>query len=114
MFRSLIAAIAAKLRGVLQPGPSPRARTLDQERKGHFFSWFHLDPVGDPVPASSGRTWHCFRPDGEAFRACVEFDVLIDQSGRILESRLGLDRAFADNPRNGVFARDLAKSYLQW
>jgi hypothetical protein len=114
MFRSLIAALAAKLRGVLQPGWSPRARTLDQERKGHFFSWFHLDPAGDPAPASSGRTWHCFRPDGEAFRAFVELDVLIDQSGRILESRLGLDRAFADHPRNGVFARDLAKSYLQW
>jgi hypothetical protein len=114
MFRSLIAALAAKLRGVLQPGWSPRARTLDQERKGHFISWFHLDPAGHPAPASSGRTWHCFRPDGEAFRAFVELDVLIDQSGRILESRLGLDRAFADHPRNGVFARDLAKSYLQW
>jgi hypothetical protein len=114
MFRSLIAALAAKLRGVLQPDLSPRARTLDQERKRHFFSWFHLDPAGDLAPASSGRTWHCFRPNGEAFRAFVELDVLIDQSGRILESRLGLDRAFADHPRNGVFARDLAKSYLQW
>jgi hypothetical protein len=114
MFRSLIAALAAKLRGVLQPGWSPRARTLDQERKGHFFSWFHLDPACDPAPASSGRTWHCFRPDGEAFRAFAELDVLIDRSGRILESRLGLDRTFADHPRNGVFARDLAKSYLQW
>jgi hypothetical protein len=114
MLRSLIAALAAKLRGVLQPGGSARARTLERERSGHFFSWFQLDPVGDPVPASSGRTWHCFRPDGEAFRALVELDVLIDASGRILEQRLGLDRAFADHPRNGVFARDLAKSYLQW
>jgi hypothetical protein len=114
MLRSLIAALAAKLRGVLQPRSSARARTLDQERKGHFFSWFQLDPAGDPAPASSGRTWHCFRPNGEAFRALVEVDVLIDASGRILESRLGLDRAFADHPRHGVFARDLAKSYLQW
>jgi hypothetical protein len=104
MLRSLIAALAAKLRGVLQPGSSARARTLERERSGHFFSWFQLDPVGDPVPASSG----------EAFRALVELDVLIDASGRILEQRLGLDRAFADHPRNGVFARDLAKSYLQW
>jgi hypothetical protein len=114
MFRSLIAAVAAKLRGFLQPGWSARARMLEQERKRDFFSWFHLDPVGDPAPASFGRTWHCFRPDGDAFRAFVELDVLIDRSGRILESRLGLDRAFADHPRNGVFARDLAKSYLQW
>jgi hypothetical protein len=120
MLRSLIAAIAARLSRVTrlrrhrEPVPSPAARTLAAERKGHFFTWFHLDPLGDPVPASSGRTWHCFRPDGEAFRAFVELDVLIDASGRILQSRLGLDRAFADHPRNGIFARDLVKSYLQW
>jgi len=114
MLRSLIAAIAAWLRRHRGSGPSPSARTLAAERKGHFFTWFHLDPLGDPVPAASGRTWHCFRPDGAAFRAFVELDVLTDASGRILQSRLGLDRAFADHPRNGIFARDLAKSYLQW
>jgi hypothetical protein len=120
MLRSLIAAITARLRRAARlrrhrgPGPSSPARTLAAERTGHFFSWFHLDPLGDPVPASSGRTWHCFRPDGAAFRAFVELDVLIDASGRILQSRLGLDRAFADHPRNGIFARDLVKSYLQW
>jgi hypothetical protein len=112
MLRSLIAAVAAKLRRVR--GPVDRTRTLADERKGHFFSWFHLDPVGAPTPASSGRAWHCFRPNGEAFRAFVELDVLINASGRILEQRLGLDRAFADHPRNGIFARDLVKSYLQW
>jgi len=114
MLRSLIAALAASLRRVLRLDSSARARTLAAERNGHFFSWFHLDPLGDPVPVSSGRRWHCFRPDGEAFRAYVELDVLIDASGRILQSRLGLDRAFADHPRNGIFARDLVKSYLQW
>jgi hypothetical protein len=118
MLRSLIAAIAARLRGVfgplLGPGSSPRARTLAAERKGHFFSWFHFDPLGDPAPASSGRAWHCFRPNGEAFRVVVELDVLVDASGRILETRLGLDRAFVDHSRNRLFARDLAKSYLEW
>jgi hypothetical protein len=114
MLRSLIAALAAKLRGVPRPGSSGPGRTLALERKGHFFSWFQLDPVGEPAPASSGRNWHCFRPNGEAFRTLVELDVLIDAAGRILEQRLGLDRAFVDHPRNGIFARDLAKSYLQW
>jgi hypothetical protein len=113
MLRSLITAIAPMLRRLLGPG-APRARTLEAERKEHFFSWFHFDPLGDPAPASSGRAWHCFRPNGEAFRSMVELDVLIDRSGRILESRLGLDRSFADHPRNGIFARDLVKSYLQW
>ena len=64
MLRSLIVAIAARLRRHREPVPSPAARMLAAERKGHFFSWFHLDPLGDPVPAASGRTWHCFRPDG--------------------------------------------------
>jgi hypothetical protein len=114
MLRSLIAAIAATLRRVFGPGSSPRARTLAVERNGHFFSWFHFDPVGDPAPASSGRAWHCFRPKGEAVRAVVELDVLVDASGRILETRLGLDRAFVDHPRDRLFARDLAKSYLEW
>jgi hypothetical protein len=114
MLRSLIAAIAARLRRHRGPFPSPATGTLAAERKGHFFTWFHLDPLGDPVPASSGRTWHCFRPDGAAFRALVELDVLTDASGRILQSRLGLDRVFVDHPRNGIFARDLVKSYLQW
>jgi hypothetical protein len=50
MFRSLIAALAAKLRGVLQPGWPPRARTLDQERKGHFFSWSIANPAAAGVP----------------------------------------------------------------
>jgi hypothetical protein len=114
MLRSLIAAITARLRSVFGPGSSPRARTLAAERKEHFFSWFHFDPLGDPAPASSGRAWHCFRPNGEAFRAVVELDVLVDASGRILETRLGLDRAFVDHSRNRLFARDLAKSYLEW
>jgi len=114
MLRSLIAAIAAKLRRVGGPGSSLRSRKLADERRGHFFSWFHFDPVGDPAPTGSARPWHCFRPSGEAFHAFVELDVLIDQSGRILESCLGLDRAFVEHPRNGAFARDLTKSYLQW
>jgi hypothetical protein len=114
MLRSLIAAMSARLRRVFGPASSSPARTLEAERKRHFFSWFHFDPVGDPAPASSGRAWHCFRPNGEAFRAVVELDVLIDASGRILETRLGLDRAFVDHPRDRLFARDLAKSYLEW
>jgi hypothetical protein len=118
MFRSLRDAVAAILGRVFGrgrgPGSSIGVRKLDDERGGHFFSWFHLEPLGNPAPTGSGRAWHCFRPNGEAFRAFVELDILIDQAGRILESRLGLDRAFLDHPGNGVFARDLAKSYLQW
>jgi hypothetical protein len=113
-----MAAITMIVDRVLGRGPGPGslvgARKLDDERRGHFFSWFHLDPLGEPAPTGSGRAWHCFRPNGDAFRAFVELDILVDQAGRILESSLGLDRAFLDHPRNGAFARDLAKSYLQW
>jgi hypothetical protein len=122
MHRSLMSAITAILDRVRArvrdrahgPGSLAGVRKLDDERRGHFFSWFHLDPLGDPVPTGSGRAWHCFRPAGEAFRAFVELDILVHQSGRILQSCVGLDRVFLDHPRNGVFARDLVKSYLQW
>jgi hypothetical protein len=118
MRRSLIAGITAIVGRVLGrmrgPNPSIAVRKLEQELSGPFFSWFHFDPLGEPAPTGSGRAWNCFRPNGQAFRAFVELDVLVDQSGRILESCLGLDRAFLDHPRDGVFARDLAKSYLQW
>lgn len=114
MLRSLMTAIKAILARVRGPGPSIGVRKLADERRGHFFIGFHFDPLGEPAPAGPGRAWHCFRPNGEAFRTLVELDILVDRAGRIWESRLGLDRAFVDHPRNGAFARDLVKSYLQW
>jgi hypothetical protein len=64
-----------------------------------------------PEPVGPGRAWHCFRPNGEAFRAHVELAVLVDGGGRIRETQFGLDRAFIGHSRNDAFARDLVKSY---
>jgi hypothetical protein len=61
-----------------------------------------------------GWNWHCFRPSGAKFRPLVELAVMTDRAGQIVNSRLGLDRAFIDHQTDRVFARDIAKSFLLW
>lgn len=86
---------------------------LKTEQGSEFFTWFHLAPVGTPTGVGSGA-WHGFRPTGSAFQALVEVDVLSEADGKIDAAFLGLGRAFIDSPSNGVFARDISKSFLAW
>jgi hypothetical protein len=92
---------------------SPAERRLADQRGADFFTWFHLEPVADPAVSVAHGTWHAFRPAGEVFRPLVELGVLVDLADFIVETRLGLDRAFIGG-RNGAFARDIAGSYLLW
>jgi hypothetical protein len=87
---------------------------LQNELKSDFFSFFHLAPAGDPIAVANGQTWHSFRPSGPAFHALVEVDVLTDSTGAIAAASLGIARSFIKDARNGVFARDIAKSFLSW
>jgi hypothetical protein len=87
---------------------------LQTEQGSEFFSWFHLAPVGTPTTVGGSQAWHGFRPTGSAFQALVEVDVLSEADGKIEAASLGLDRSFIDDPRNAVFARDIAKSFLAW
>jgi len=87
---------------------------LESERGSEFFTWFHLAPVGTPIAVDGSQAWHSFRPTGSAFQALVEVDVLSEADGKIEGASLGLDRSFIDDPRNGVFARDIAKSFMAW
>jgi hypothetical protein len=93
-------------------GRSAMAGTLPQALRSNFFQFFNL--TGSCAPVRVGhKVWLCFRPSGPAFRALCEVDVETTEAGDIVETRLGIDRAFIDG-RNGIFARDLAKSYLGW
>jgi hypothetical protein len=87
---------------------------LQSELKSDFFTFFHLEPAGDPIAIAGGQTWHSFRPSGPAFHALVEVDVLTDSGGTIAAASLGIARSFIKDARNGVFARDIAKSFLAW
>jgi hypothetical protein len=87
---------------------------LQTEQKSDFFSFFHLIPDGSPVAAVGAQTWQSFRPSGPRFHSLVEVDVLTERDGTIRAARIGLDRSFINDPGRGVFARDIAKSFLDW
>jgi hypothetical protein len=108
MLRKLMRRLAALL------GAPPRGLVLEQARAGEFFTFFQLERTCAPRPTLDGQFWHCFRPGGEKFRSLVELAVLTDSADRVVSARLGLDRAFVDHATDGVFARDIAKSYLSW
>lgn len=82
-----------------------------------FFSWFHFEPAEVP---------RRFRPSGAAFHALVALDVETTGEPRLgagaprpegAEQVAGVTlrvlRRFIDDPRNGVFARDVTKSFLR-
>jgi hypothetical protein len=89
-------------------------KNLQSELQSDFFSFFHLAPAGDPIAVAGGQAWHSFRPSGPAFHALVEVDVLTGSTGTIAAASLGIARSFINDARNGVFARDIAKSFLAW
>lgn len=72
----------------------------------HFFHWFSLEATG-----VSGAT-RTYRPAGAAFHDLVKLDVILS-SGSVREMRLSVARSFIDDARNGAFALDLTKSFLQ-
>jgi hypothetical protein len=87
-------------------------RSLSEERRGHFFSWFNLEPDGEPKPA--GRdTCLSFRPSGPAFHALVRLDIMVRSGDRIVESELWVDRSFVDGTQSS-FARDIVAGFLGW
>jgi hypothetical protein len=87
---------------------------LKTEQGSDFFTFFHLTETGAPVAGAASEAWHSFRPSGPAFHDLVELDVLAKPDGTIDAVSLGMDRSFIDDPTNGIFARDLAKSFLAW
>jgi hypothetical protein len=77
-----------------------------------FFKWFMLDPVAADKPAPDRFAAH-YRPNGPAFHDLTEFIVVEAEDDTLQSLELRLVRAFIDHPRNGLFARDIAKSMLR-
>jgi|GEM_PF-701919 len=84
---------------------------LEQAKQTEFFRFFHLEQ--SQVSKSEGSTVTAFKPTGEKFRPLVTIKVTTDGASRILALEMALARSFIDDPRDGVFARDIAKSFLQ-
>ena len=80
---------------------------VEQARKTEFFRWFHLE--------ESGRTGSVvyFKPSAESFRSLVTVSLSLDSRERLIGAELVLSRLFIDSGRDGLFARDIATSFLR-
>ena len=94
--------------------------TLAEAEASGFFQWFHLTLVdqarigGDGATDPAGHERQRFRPSGARFHHLVELELMLDGMRRIGAARLQIDRAFIANAAIRPFARDIAKSFLQW
>jgi hypothetical protein len=80
--------------------------------KTALYTWFQLAQVGEPV--QQDKHWiTSYKPGGEAFRSLTTLEAETDEDGMILSLRLLLARSFIGSPTNGIFASDLAKSFLR-
>ena len=81
---------------------------LDQVRETEFFRWFHLEQTD--LNRVGAQTVVAFKPSGEKFRPLVT--VTTDGQDRLKALELVLSRVFVDDLKDGVFARDIVKSFL--
>jgi hypothetical protein len=83
---------------------------LDQVKETGFFRWFHLEQTDQTRAGAQAVV--TFKPSGEKFHPLVTLNVVTDGQDRLQGLELVLARTFVDDPRDGVFARDIAKSFL--
>jgi hypothetical protein len=84
---------------------------LDQAKKTDFFTWFHLQQTSREQTAQG--TIITFKPSGKQFRDLVTMKVTTAPDGGITAMELILSRAFVDSKKDGIFARDIAKSLIR-
>ena len=77
-----------------------------------FFSFFHLERVTGAADVDAAGAID-YRPSSGKFRPLVRLRVVTDDHGVITGMSLVLLRSFIDDPANTLFARDIAKSFLQ-
>jgi hypothetical protein len=83
---------------------------LDKAKDTEFFRWFHLEQTY--LNRAGAQTVVAFKPSGEKFRALVTLNATTDGQDRLQALELVLARVFVDDPGDGVFARDIVKSFL--
>lgn len=86
-------------------------KTLEEVRGDDFWTFFNLKPIDGSPGGPEGTA--AFRPAAGPFAPLVRVTAALDASGRIRAMELTLSREFVDDPANGIFARDIAKSFLR-
>lgn len=82
-------------------------------RESEFFKWFHLEEMDSWKLIERAATR--FEPTNPDFHNLVSVDAITkiaDRRNLVTEIELWLNRRFIDDPTDGIFARDIAKSFL--
>ena len=77
-----------------------------------YFRFFNLEPIGPAQHLENGEQLLAFKPSGAVFRDLVTIYFQTNPKGLISVVRVVIARSFLEDPRNGVYARDLIKSSL--
>lgn len=85
---------------------------IDQAQRHDFFGWFHLGVAGREQDGGGG-TRVDFRPSGNSFHDLVVVSTWLSSNDQVQYLRMTLERRFIDDARQGMFARDIAKSLLR-
>lgn len=93
-------------------GPAaPTRQLLSDITKTDFFTFFNLRRV-DAQSGEAGETVISFKPQADKFRELVSVLITVDGEERVVKRELVLSRSFINDPREGIFARDIAKNHL--
>jgi hypothetical protein len=87
-------------------GSTPDALTATD-----FYRWFHLEQTA-MTRAEDGRTTAAYRSIGQ-FRELAVLSIESSADGWTDAMNLRVARSFVDDPREGVFARDLIASFIR-
>jgi hypothetical protein len=107
----LVVALAAGGAVQAQPAGGLLGQPLAAAQSNDLFTFFNLAQTARQ-PCGDGQALG-FRPTGDQFHRLAAVDVTTTAGGDVAAMTLTLDRTFIDDPANGVFARDIAKSFLR-
>jgi hypothetical protein len=95
-----------------QPGLSYGliGQPLATAKTNELFTFFNLAQTGSG-PCGAGQQLE-FRPTGAQFHALAAVEAVTDAHGDVAAMALILDRGFVNDPVNGIFAADIAKSFI--
>jgi hypothetical protein len=97
---------------LLSPAIAFISTQLADAQKQDFFTFFHLLEAGR-ADGKDGTKIVTFKPlSSPKFKELATVNTTIDRDGKILAINLSLSRSFIDDRANGIFARDIAGSFI--
>jgi hypothetical protein len=87
------------------------SQPLAEVQKDAFFTWFHLAETRR-APIAGGGQKIDFQPTGDKFHDLTRVIVSVNSAMAIERIDLVLKRSFIASPTDGIFASDIAKSFI--